>query len=395
MSTFTNIPNVFAGGIHAGIKADPQKLDLAYMYLPTAFATAGVFTRNQFPASSVTYTQKVLKKTPLKALIINSGNANAGTGEIGRQNTLKMARITAKALGVKPSQVGVASTGKIGQQLPMDKIESGILALLKTPEKKEGHKAATAILTTDLCTKEVYLEEKIGNRTLIVAGMIKGSGMIAPNMATTLGFLVTNVAIPQVALQKRLNWAIERSLNMVSVDTDTSTNDMLILSSVGTEKDMLTLTEEWDVFEKLLLEACIQMGKAIAKDGEGATRLIEVQVTGATRVTDARKIALNVVNSPLVKTAIHGADPNWGRVVAAACKDPDLKINTQKLELKFGDISVFSKGEPTAFDHAKAVETLSQDTVIIHLNLNLGHSEATAWGCDLTHGYVDINVQYC
>ncbi len=394
MPTFTDIDGVFGSGIHSGIKASGDK-DLAYIYIPNTYATAGVFTRNQYPASSVVYTRSILKKGPIKAMIITSGNANAGTGQSGTQHTKEIARAAAHHLGLKPSEVGVASTGKIGCALPIDAIQAGLTHLFSEKPKQDGHLVAQSILTTDTFPKEVFLEDTIDGCHMIVAGTTKGSGMIAPNMATTLSFLVTNVAIAQTPLQSRLQDAVNRSFNMMSVDTDTSTNDMLLLFSAGKPKNALVTKAQWAGFETLLTNACIALAKLIAKDGEGATKLIEVNVTHAASVTDARKIAKNVVNSPLVKTAIHGADPNWGRIIAAACKDPSVKINPNKITLHIGPHLIFQNGEPIPFDPLIVSETLTQDNIVIALNLGLATSSATAWGCDLTHGYIDINTKYC
>ncbi len=390
---FSDLDGVFTSGIHSGIK--PKNKDLCYMYMPNCYASAGVFTKNQFVAPSVAFTRKNLKKHTIKAMVINSGNANAGTGEQGLKNVKDTAKYAAKKLNLQPHEVGVASTGKIGEQLPMDTVFSGLDKLLENPLTKDGQSSAEAIMTTDLCAKTVYYSEKVGNKTLVVAGMTKGSGMIAPNMATTLSFLVTNAVMDQKNLQKRLSAAIDVSYNMLSVDTDTSTNDMFLLFAVGKQSDALVLTEEWAVFENLLNKACIDLAKQIAKDGEGATKLIEVAVKNAFSVTDAKKVALNIVNSPLVKTALHGADPNWGRIIAAACRDPLIKLNPQKLTLYFGDYLIFSHGDKTDFDHDAVVAYLKQDSIEIKLDLHIGHKEATAWGCDLTKGYIDINTHYC
>jgi glutamate N-acetyltransferase/amino-acid N-acetyltransferase len=391
---FTDLEGVYADGIHSGIKPNKNK-DLCYIYMPDCFASAGVFTTNQFVAPSVSFTRRNMGKHTLKAVVVNSGNANAGTGDEGLKHVKETAKAAAEKLGLKPYEIGVASTGKIGDALPIKTLLSGLKILLENPLKKEGQNAAEAIMTTDLCPKTVYVSEKVGDKTIVVAGMTKGSGMIAPNMATTLGFLVTNAVIDHENLQKRLKAAIDKSYNMISVDNDTSTNDMMLLFSVGKAKEKVVLTEEWEAFERLLLKACTELAKMIAKDGEGATKLIEVHVKQAIKQGDARKIALAVVNSPLVKTALHGADPNWGRIIAAACKDTSIKINPQKLSLYFGDICVFAKGEKQSFSYEAAVSLLKLDTVYITLDLNLGKEEATAWGCDLTKGYVDINTQYC
>lgn len=392
MSSLTDIEGVYANGMHCGIK--PSAKDLAYIYVPNCYASAGVFTRNQFQASSVVYTQHCVQKGTVKAVVINSGNANAGTGEIGTQHTKQIAKKAAQLLGLKPSEVGIASTGRIGQELPIERVLSGVQALLESPLRKEGSQASEAILTTDLCKKETYHAETVGKKTIIVAGFTKGSGMIAPNMATTLSFLATNAQVKKPDLQRLLREAIEDSFNMLSVDTDTSTNDMMLLFSSGEGKCELNTQEEWQAFKNVLWAACIDLAKQIAKDGEGATKLIEVSVVGAAKIKDAKIIAKNVIDSPLVKTAIHGADPNWGRIVAAACRNPDLKINPQKLELLIGNQVIFSKGMPAIFPREAVVNILKQSTVPITLNLHLGKAQATAWGCDLTKGYIDINVEY-
>ena len=393
MPCITDIEGVFANGMHAGIKPSLKK-DLAYIYLPKAYATAGVFTRNQFTASSVDHTKTCIQKGVLKAMVINSGNANAGTGQAGAVHTKQIAKKAAQLLGLKPSEVGVASTGRIGEALPVDKILKGLETMLQNPLASEGHQASEAILTTDLCAKETWHSKTVGGKKITVAGFTKGSGMIAPNMATTLTFLATNVQVKKVDLQRLLREAVNDSFNMLSVDTDTSTNDMLLLFSSGEKKCELNTGEEWEAFKKVLWGACIDLAKKIAKDGEGATKLIEVQVTGAAKGQDARTIAKNIVNSPLVKTALHGGDPNWGRIMAAACREPQLKLNIQKLVLTLGGHVIFEKGMPALFSREAVVTVLKKDNILIQLDLNLGKAKATAWGCDLTKGYIDINVEY-
>jgi glutamate N-acetyltransferase / amino-acid N-acetyltransferase len=327
-------------------------------------------------------------------VIMNSGNANAGTGELGTRNTKKMARLTADKISLDASEVGVASTGVIGKQLPMDLIEAGIDSLLAKPLAQEGSAAAEAILTTDTCIKEVYFEEVINGKKVVVAGISKGSGMLAPNMATTLTYLVTNANLLAKDLQSSLEQAIDDTYNMTSVDTDTSTNDMALIISTKKEGVAIKTREEKKAFLALLTKVCCALCKMIATDGEGATKLIEVQVNGAVSKKDARKIAMNVVNSPLVKTAIYGEDPNWGRVIAAAGKAPEVKLNTNKFDLYFGDVQILAKGNPVDCNTEQLVSLLKKNKIYITIDLNLGDFKAVAWGCDLTKGYIDINTKY-
>jgi len=391
--TITNLRGVYASGISAGIKSNGKK-DLAFIFVPSAYGSAGVFTRSAFAAPPLTLTKQSMKKNTLKALIVNSGNANAGTGAAGLRDAKETTRIAAKLLGIKPSEIAVASTGVIGKPLPMDTVRAGLQKLLKNPMAQNGDAAAKAIMTTDLTQKQVFMSTSIGGQRITVAGCAKGSGMIAPNMATMLGFLVTDAKIDSPTLQRSLRRAVDDSFNMTSVDTDTSTNDMVTVFSTGLKGKKITSSADKAAFTALLTKACQHLAKLIAADGEGATKLIEVEVTGAKSEKEARRIALNVVNSPLVKTAIHGADPNWGRVLAAAGKDPSLTVDPKRVDLTFAGASVMKRGKIVAHNRDKIRKLLSVRDVPIRLNLNVGKGAARAWGCDLTHGYVDINVSY-
>ncbi len=247
MPCFSDLDGIFANGIHAGIKANGSK-DLGFIWMPDAVGSAGVFTQNQFVASSVVFTKHNLSKNVLKAVIVNSGNANAGTGRIGEEATCQMASVLATALGISAQEVAVAATGKIGEIFPFEIVKQGIDDLMKNPFVKNGHAVAEAILTTDLCTKTVYKEAVIGGKTIVISGITKGSGMIAPHMATTLTFLVTNAHILSDPLQTYLGESIENSYNMVSIDTDTSTNDMALLFSIVKKSTAFTTKQEWDAF---------------------------------------------------------------------------------------------------------------------------------------------------
>jgi glutamate N-acetyltransferase/amino-acid N-acetyltransferase len=389
----TNLPGVFASGISAGIKKNGKK-DLAFIFVPSAYGSAGVFTRSAFAAPPLLLTKQSMKKGTLRALIVNSGNANAGTGTAGMRDAKETASVAAKLLGIKASEIAVASTGVIGKPLPMDTVKAGLHKLLKNPLARDGDAAAKAIMTTDLTQKEVFMSATIAGQRITVAGCAKGSGMIAPNMATMLGFLVTDAKVDSRTLQRALKVAVDDSFNMTSVDTDTSTNDMVTVFSTGKKGRKVSSATDKKAFTALLTKACQHLAKLIAADGEGATKLIEVEVTGARTQSEARRIALNVVNSPLVKTAIHGADPNWGRVLAAAGKDPSLTVDPRKVDLTFAGAPVMKRGKIVAHNRDKIRKLLSVRDVPIRLNLNVGKGHARAWGCDLTHGYVDINVSY-
>lgn len=389
----TDLEGVFANGVDIGLKAKGGK-DLAYIYVPKAVASAAVFTQNKCCGANITYTKKAIKTNTLKAMIINAGNANAATGEQGLKNCKRMAQLAAQKLGLRTTEVGVASTGIIGKQLNMPLVEAGIEKLFQDTQSKDGKSASEAILTTDLVEKLASAEAKIGKKMISVAGMAKGSGMIEPNMATMLGFLVTNADIPQDLLQTWLKEAVDLSFNMMSVDTDTSTSDMVVLFATGQYQFSIRNHEEVKAFKQLLNDVCIDLAKKVARDGEGATKLIEARVTGAATHTEAKKIAKSIINSPLIKTAIHGADPNWGRLLMAVGKTDGIRVNQNTLSFAFGNVTVFKDGEPQIFDREKARNELLGADVVIHVDCGLSTGTASAWGCDLTKGYIDINVDY-
>ena len=391
--TITNLRGVYAGGIAAGIKVNGKK-DLAYLFIPDCYGSAGVFTKSAFIAPPLVVTQEALKKGTVKALIVNSGNANAATGALGLRDARETTKVAAQLLGIKPREVAVTSTGIIGKPLPMDTLRAGLRTLLKNPYKRDGRHAARAIMTTDLTQKEVFVTGMVGGQRVSVGGFAKGSGMIAPNMATMLGFLVTDAKVDSKTLRPLLKRAVDDSFNMTSVDTDTSTNDMVMVFSTGAKGRKVATPQAKREFLALLTKACQHLAKLIAADGEGATKLIEVQVSGARTEREARVIAKNVINSPLVKTAIHGADPNWGRVLAAAGKDPAVKVDPRRVDLTFAGAVVMKRGKLVPHDRKRIRKLMSVREVPVRLHLGLGKGAAVAWGCDLTHGYVDINVSY-
>ncbi len=353
-------------------------------------ATAGVFTRNKVIAAPLVVTRQHLGKGKLKAIIANSGCANAFTGEKGIEDARWMAKILAEKVGCIPEEIGVASTGVIGRNINAEIIKTQldtVFEILSTTSDA-GTEAARAIMTTDKVHKEIAVELDNGVR---IAGIAKGSGMIEPNMGTMLAFLYTDAFMPEETLESCLKKAVDKSFNMVVVDGDTSTNDMVLLTSTG----YADVGE--DEFQQGLEVVCQSLSKMIAKDGEGATKLIEAQVTGAESPDDARKIAKAIVRSPLVKTAVFGKDPNWGRVVAAAGYS-GAEVEQEKISLKFTG----NNKEAVLVDSGKIVEgkleslkeIMASDEIIIKIDIGLGKAGATAWGCDLTYEYVEINAMY-
>jgi len=353
-------------------------------------STAGVFTRNKVIAAPLIITKEALSKGNLRAVIANSGCANAFTGKKGMDDARWMAGILAQKLKCSPDEIGVASTGVIGRNLDRTWLGGHIDEVFKNLSDTEdsGKAAARAIMTTDTMMKEIAIELDNGVR---IAGISKGSGMIEPNMGTMLAFLYTDAKLPGELLDLCLKKAVDKSFNMVVVDGDTSTNDMALLTATGYHDC------EEETFQEGLDHVCISLAKMIAKDGEGATRLIEVRVTGAMSIEDARKAAKAISRSPLVKTAIFGKDPNWGRVIAAAGYS-GADIDQEKISLKFSD----SKNEVLLVDSGKIVEgklealkeIMEGKEIFIEVDIGLGDFEAIAWGCDLTYDYVKINAMY-
>jgi len=353
-------------------------------------SSAGVFTRNKVIAAPLIITKESLSKGNLRAVIANSGCANAFTGKKGMDDARWMAGILAKKLNCSPDEIGVASTGVIGRNLDRTWIGGHLDEVFKNLSDTEdsGKAAARAIMTTDTAMKEIAIELDNG---VHIAGISKGSGMIEPNMGTMLAFLYTDAKLPTKKLDICLKKAVDKSFNMVVVDGDTSTNDMALLTATGFYEC------EEEKFQEGLDHVCISLAKMIAKDGEGATRLIEIKVTGATSTEDARKAAKAISRSPLVKTAIFGKDPNWGRVIAAAGYS-GADIDQEKISLKFSD----SKNDVLLVDSGRIVEgklealkgIMEGKEIFIEVDIGLGDFEAVAWGCDLTYDYVKINAMY-
>jgi glutamate N-acetyltransferase/amino-acid N-acetyltransferase len=388
--TVTSSKGFLAGATYAGIKKQ-SSLDLALLASEVPCDIAGLFTRNRIRAAPVALCQQRLAGRKATGVIVNSGCANACTGEQGMADAEEMAGLAAAAIGAPAEQVFVASTGVIGQLMPMENVRAGVQQI--TLSSEGGHELARAIMTTDTVPKEVAV--KVGEGGYIIGGAAKGAGMIHPDMATFLCFLTTDARVEPAFLQSALKQAADASFNMVSIDGDTSTNDTVLLLAnglVGNEAISLG-TVQAEVFQKALEALCIHIAKAMARDGEGATKLFEVVVQGAPDKAAARQIGRTVVSSALVKSAIYGNDPNWGRIVAAAGRS-GVEIVEAKIDLYLDTICLVRAGRPQPFDHPEAVKRLKQDEISFTLSLNIGNESAVAWGCDLTEEYVRVNSHY-
>lgn len=390
-------PNGFlATGVHTGLKRN-NKLDLALILSTCDSVCAAVFTINKLKAAPIILTENRFKNgAKFKALVINSGNANSCTGYLGINHAKAMAKAVASSLGINEEEVAVSSTGVIGKQLPIDKIILGIHDAATKLSAEGGMLSAKAIMTTDTFEKTVELNFKVGNIAARIGGIAKGSGMIHPCMATMLAFITTDVAISADLLQKSLNDAVALSFNQISVDGDSSTNDMVMVlanGQAGNTPISSESTPEYKIFSQALQEACINLAKQIIKDGEGATKLIEVIVEEAPSESLARSAARAICKSTLVKTALFGEDANWGRI-ANVLGMTNIELDINRLRIQIGDLILFSQGEPQNFSEEKAKAILSQNTIEIRVNLGLGECKGVAWGCDLSYDYVTINSYY-
>ncbi len=382
-----------AAGVACGIK--PAGPDLMLLVADGECAAAAVFTRNRARAAPLLVSEEHLAGGRARAVVANAGCANAATGEQGVCDARAMAAATAAQVGCRPEEVVVASTGVIGVPLPMDKVLGGIERAHRALSRKGGSNAAAAILTTDTRPKQAVAELKLGDHVVRLAGMAKGSGMIAPNMATLLAFLTTDVAIDPLLLRRALQQAVDKSFNRVTVDGDTSTNDMAVVlaSGAAAAEPIRDEGEAYDVFRTALGEVCVELALMIVRDGEGASRVSEVRVEGAANEEDAHRIARTVAESPLVKTALCGGDPNWGRVLAAVGR-AGVELDPQRLDIHLGDVWVTQAGRARTYDEEQAKQALQEDPVRIRVVLGEGEASGVMWTCDLTHGYVDINAHY-
>ncbi|WP_042170000.1 bifunctional ornithine acetyltransferase/N-acetylglutamate synthase [Paenibacillus gorillae] len=386
-----------AGGLHCGLKKSTRH-DLGAIVCEVPAAAAGVYTTNVFQAAPLKVTRESIGSDgKLRAVLVNSGNANAVTGKQGEADAYEMRSRFAEQIGVEADQVAVASTGVIGELLKMDKVRGGIDALpaALASDRAGSDDFCQAILTTDLVQKMVCVSVEIDGKLIHVAGASKGSGMIHPNMATMLGFVTTDAAIDSEPLHQLLREVTDLTFNMITVDGDTSTNDMLVAMASGLAGNAELTPEHqgWADFAAAVRYVCEVLAKAIARDGEGATKLVEVQVNGAVSDESARAIAKTIIGSSLVKSAVFGADANWGRIIAAAGRAGE-PVNPETVDVSLGSILTLEQSRPVAFDEDAALEYLKGDTVLIKVDLHLENGSATAWGCDLTYDYVRINAAY-
>ena len=395
---FPAIPNI-AGATPRIARAhykDWNRCDLTYVELAEGTAVAGVFTRNVCCSSEVELGREQVRLGRARALVVNAGNANAFTGYRGREAVEQIMAQVAQHLGCEPSDVFVSSTGVIGVPLPKEKARAGVAAVLDAPQCSWEEAAAT-IGTTDTFSKGALATAIVEGRTVTLAGIIKGSGMIAPDMATMLGYIFTDAAVEASFLQRLLGAASADTFNCITVDSDTSTSDTVLAFATGIAGNTLIASFDdpgADAFAAALHDLCRQLAHLVVRDGEGAQKFIEVRVTGATSDDSARRVGLAVANSPLVKTAIAGEDANWGRVVMAVGKAGE-PADRDKLSIGFGGTWAARDGQPLAdYDEASVTAHLKGREIQVEVDLGLGEGQAVVWTCDLTHGYIAINADY-
>jgi glutamate N-acetyltransferase/amino-acid N-acetyltransferase len=383
-----------AGGIACGIKKD-QKPDLALIYSEVPAQAAGIFTRNQVQAASVLLSKEHLQKGTAQAIIANSGNANACVGPDGAAVALAMATAAAQYLNIDPTAVLVASTGVIGVRLPVERIVASLTGRPQFLAPDGSRAAAQAIMTTDTFTKEVAVEIELAGYKTRIGGIAKGSGMIHPNMATLLGFITTDAAITSQLLQKAVAAVGKRTFNRITVDGDTSTNDTLIIMANGKAGNPLIEREDADyhLFREALEIVCLELAKMLVRDGEGATKLVEIKVTGAKTEAEAVQVGKSIATSSLVKTAIFGEDANWGRILAAAGYS-GVALQLERIAIYLGDLLVCQGGVGLVFDENRAKQILAEKELLITVALGSGQSQASVWTCDLSYDYVKINGSY-
>ncbi len=383
-----------AAGVKAGIKKSGN-LDVAVIYTETPAAIAGTFTQNKVAAAPVYVSKETVATGSARAIVANAGCANACTGKQGMDDAYKTREIAAKELGINADDVIVGSTGVIGVTLPMDKLEKGIKDAVADLSETGSINAANAIITTDTHCKTMTVKFDIGDAEVHMGAIAKGSGMIRPNMATMLCYITTDLNIEQSLLQKALSTCVEKSFNMISVDGDMSTNDTVVVLANGLagNKKITEENADYDIFCSNLMALCVELAKEIAADGEGASKFLTINVKGAKSFADAKTVGMAVANSPLVKTAFFGEDPNWGRVICAVGYS-GADMVPEKTVVKFGGITIFDCGVGAQYDSEALVKVMRENDIVIDIELNLGDSDATVWTCDLSYEYVKINGEY-
>jgi glutamate N-acetyltransferase/amino-acid N-acetyltransferase len=379
-----------AAAVACGIK--PEGLDLALVASDRGGPAAAVFTTNRAQAGPVLVSRQHLGSGRARAVVVNAGCANAATGEAGLADAREMADLAAQGLSCRSEEIVVASTGVIGVRLPMEKVRAGMPQAITRLSVDGGNEAARAILTTDTKPKEVLVEVALSSGTARIGGMAKGAGMIAPRMATMLAFFTTDAAIEVPVLQQALREAVGASLNRITVDGDTSTNDMALVLSSGVAARVLSGADE-AAFRDGLVTAARRLAEMIVRDGEGATRVAEVRVEGAASDADADAIVRTIAESPLVKTALHGGDPNWGRILAAAGR-AGVAFDVKGMDIWIGDVWVAEAGAARVYSEALAASAMREDPVRLRVRLREGGAASWMWTTDLSHGYVDVNAHY-
>lgn len=391
-----NVPGLRLAAAAAGVKYK-KRPDLLLAELPKGTTVAGVLTKSKTRSSCVDWCRDVLRKGKPRGIIVSAGNSNAFTGAAGLEGTKIMARTAAEILSCKPTQVLVAATGVIGEKMPGDRVVNAAPALRGALAEGNWSKAARAIMTTDTFPKGASAQCEIDGVPITIAGIAKGSGMIAPDMATMLSFVFTDAAIPQDILQSLLAKSADKSFNSITVDGDTSTSDTVLLAATGAakhKKPKTTSDKALKSFKRALDAVMTDLALQVVRDGEGAQKLITIDVTGAKSAKAARRIGLSVANSPLVKTAIAGSDANWGRVVMAVGKSGE-EADRDRLSISMGGVQIADRGEGVVgYDEAPVAEHLAGDDVQIGIDIGLGNGSARVWTCDLTHGYIEINADY-
>ena len=388
-------PKGFAAiGIHAGLRK--EKKDMGAILCEVPASCGAVYTQNQFQAAPLIVTKEsIAAKQKLQAIVVNSANANSCTGAKGLRDAYEMRALAAKQFHVKENYVAVASTGVIGEPLPMEKVRSGISSLQPSTDVKIATSFYEAILTTDLVAKQSCYKFSIEGKEVAIAGAAKGSGMIHPNMATMLGFITTDMNIESETLQRALSQITNHTFNQITVDGGTSTNDMVLIMASGLSNTTAICEEhpEWEKFLLALGKVCEDLAKQIVKDGEGATKLIEVNVHGSRTVEEANMIAKQIVGSNLVKAAVYGEDANWGRIISAIGQS-GIVIEPHAVDISIQSIAVLKNSEPQCFSEEKMKQMLQQEELVIDVYLHIGKSSGRAWGCDLSYEYIKINACY-
>ena len=396
--SITSPKGYLAGACYVGVKSrKSEKPDVTILYSQEPATCAALFTTNKFCAAPVLLGREVLKKGKARAVVINSGNANAATGEQGLANAKKVELLAEELLGLGEDEVFVSSTGVIGQQLPVEKVLEGVRRIVPNMTVEQGTDAAWAIMTTDLVKKEVAYELELSGGTIRIGAMAKGSGMIHPNMATTLSYVTTDAKVEAAVLQPLLKAAADKSFHMLTVDGDTSTNDSLFLFANGASGVAIETEEDKAAFAALLDDICIDMARRIASDGEGATHLMIVESKGLPTEQDARLVARSIAGSTLFKAAVFGRDANWGRIMAAAGysgADVDPTKADCILKSAAGEVAVMEAGFGTDFSEELAKAVLTEHDITVVVDFHSGDGQATAFGCDLTYDYVKINGDY-